>query len=167
MSQTKIDVARLVTGILPIANGGTGTALGAAGSVGPGTDQLFAASDRVLSAPWTLGQENMVSGVTVSIATPAVVTFTNTFVASQPVRFTTTGALPTGLDVNTVYYVSATGLSGTSFQLSLTVGGASINTSGTQSGVHSLGKVKSYSMSGPLTLVGTLTFSPGSRLAII
>ncbi len=75
---------------------------------------------------------------TISIASPAVVTVTNTFAANDPVIFSTTGALPTGLTAGTVYYVSATGLSGTSFQVSATAGGASINTSGTQSGTQSV-----------------------------
>jgi hypothetical protein len=44
--------------------------------------------------------------------------------------------LPTGLLVGTTYYVVNS--SGTTFQLSATHGGAAINTSGTQSGVHSI-----------------------------
>jgi hypothetical protein len=80
-----------------------------------------------------------VSGTcTLSIASPCVVTYANSFVANQPVSFTTTGALPTGLTGGTTYYVSATGLSGSSFQVSATQGGASINTSGSQSGVQTV-----------------------------
>lgn len=65
---------------------------------------------------------------TISVATPAVVTMVNTFVAGQPILFETTSALPTGLTPGTTYYVIATGLSGASFQISATVGGAAINT---------------------------------------
>lgn len=66
---------------------------------------------------------------TVSVATPAVVTMANTFAAGQPVVFSSTGRLPKGLVAGTTYYVIATGLSGSSFQVSATVGGAAINTS--------------------------------------
>ena len=52
------------------------------------------------------------------------------------VVLTTTGALPTGLLVGTIYYVVNTVT--TQFNLSATPGGAAINTSGTQTGVHSL-----------------------------
>ena len=79
-----------------------------------------------------------VANCTISNASPAVVTVTNTFVANQPVVFSTTGALPTGLTAGTIYYVSATGLSGSSFSVSATAGGARINTSSAGSGTHSV-----------------------------
>ena len=50
--------------------------------------------------------------------------------------FTTTGALPTGLAINTDYYVTV--IDANTFNLSATLGGAFINTSGTQSGTHTL-----------------------------
>lgn len=75
---------------------------------------------------------------TISVASPAVITVANEYVADVPITFATTGALPTGLTAGTTYYVSATGLSTSSFQVSATVGGASINTSGTQSGQHTV-----------------------------
>lgn len=65
---------------------------------------------------------------TISAANPAVVTLTNTFSAGQPVQFTSSGSLPIGLAYNTTYYVISTGLSGSSFQVSTTVGGAAVNT---------------------------------------
>ena len=46
-------------------------------------------------------------------------------------------ALPTGFTVGPTYYVSATGLAAGTFQVSGSPGGASINTTGTQSGTHS------------------------------
>lgn len=77
------------------------------------------------------------AGVTVTIATPAVVSWANHGrLAGDKIRFTTTGALPTGLVANTDYYIITAGLVAGSFQLSATPGGAAINTSGTQSGVH-------------------------------
>ena len=78
---------------------------------------------------------------TVTIASPAVFTLTgHGFRADQKVRMGTTGALPTGLSGtwSTQYYVISTGLTTDTFQLSASQGGAAINTSGGQSGVHSL-----------------------------
>lgn len=73
--------------------------------------------------------------VTITIASPGVVTWTgHTLVNGNQITLTTTGALPTGLTANTVYFV--VNAAANTFQLSLTNGGAAINTSGTQSGVH-------------------------------
>ncbi len=76
--------------------------------------------------------------VTMTIASPGVISWAgHHFAAGATVVFTTTGALPTGLTAGTTYYVIAAGLTdGVSFQVSATSGGAAINTSGTQSGVH-------------------------------
>ena len=74
--------------------------------------------------------------VTMTIATPAVVTWTaHGLAANTAVTFSTTGALPTGLIAGTTYYVLAPTTN--TFTVSATVGGAAIPTSGTQSGVHS------------------------------
>lgn len=74
--------------------------------------------------------------ITVTIASPAVVTWTaHGFALRDPVIFSTTGALPTGLTAGTIYYVSNV-VNANSFQLSTTQGGTSLNTSGTQSGTH-------------------------------
>ena len=74
---------------------------------------------------------------TITIASPAVVSLaTHGFTAGTAIRFQSTGALPTGLTIGPTYYVSATGLAAGTFQVSLTPGGASINTTGTQSGTH-------------------------------
>lgn len=72
---------------------------------------------------------------TVTIATPGVVSWTaHGLREGQKVRLTTTGALPTGLAIDTTYFVKY--VDANSFQLSLTRGGAAINTTGTQSGTH-------------------------------
>jgi hypothetical protein len=74
---------------------------------------------------------------TISIASPAVVSLaTHGFTAGTAIRFQSTGALPTGLAIGPTYYVSATGLAVGTFQVAGSPGGASINTTGTQSGVH-------------------------------
>jgi len=77
---------------------------------------------------------------TVSIATPGVITTpaSHGLIAGDRVYFTTTGALPTGITPNTIYYVIATGLTSTQFQFSTTKGGSAVNTSGSQSGTHTL-----------------------------
>ena len=79
---------------------------------------------------------------TISIATPAVITLaSHGFVANDVIKFTTTGALPTGLSASTNYFVLAAGLVAGSFRISLTLGGTAIETSGTQSGTQKVGKV--------------------------
>jgi len=76
---------------------------------------------------------------TVTIASPGVFSdVAHGLAEDDQVRFTTTGALPTGLAVGTTYHVIAAGLTADAFQVSATSGGAAINTSGTQSGVHSM-----------------------------
>jgi len=71
---------------------------------------------------------------TITIASPCVVTVSATPANGTPLTFTTTGALPTGLSINTTYYVKY--IDSTTFNVSATPGGASINTSGSQSGTH-------------------------------
>lgn len=76
------------------------------------------------------------STVTITIASPGVVTWTaHGRKANDPIRFTTTGALATGLAIATTYYVK-TVLSADTFTLSATPGGSVINTTGSQSGTH-------------------------------
>jgi len=72
----------------------------------------------------------------VTIASPGVLSTTLNLANGTPLVLNTTGALPTGLLVGTVYYV--VGVSGTQFSLAATYGGAAINTTGTQSGTHSI-----------------------------
>jgi hypothetical protein len=81
--------------------------------------------------------------VTVTIATPAVFTVANHgFVAGAAVRFTTTGALPTGIVSDTIYFVISAGLTTNTFQVSATSGGSAVATSGAQAGVHSVDYVR-------------------------
>ena len=75
------------------------------------------------------------STFTVTISTPGVLSTSLTLANGTALMLTTTGALPTGLLVGTVYYVVA--VSGTQFSLAATYNGAAINTTGSQSGVHS------------------------------
>ncbi len=85
----------------------------------------------------TVTNETKTATVTTTIASPCEVGWTgHGLIASTKVRFSTTGALPTGLTAGTIYYVLAAGLGADLFQVSATDGGAAINTSGTQSGTH-------------------------------
>jgi hypothetical protein len=74
--------------------------------------------------------------ITITIDTPGVITMPVDFSIADdtPITFTSTGALPTGLVVGTVYYVVNS--SANTFEVSLTVGGAPINTSGSPSGLQ-------------------------------
>jgi microcystin-dependent protein len=74
---------------------------------------------------------------TISIASPGVVTWTaHAKSANDPVKFSTTGALPSGLVAGTVYYVVGSSITTNTFTVSSTPGGSAINTTGTQSGTH-------------------------------
>lgn len=96
-----------------------------------GEDLLFGPAGQALYY-WnaTIGTTGTV--FTVTIASPAVVTTTISLADGEAVMLTTTGTLPTGLTVGTIYYVVNS--TGTTFNLAATAGGAAINTSGTQSG---------------------------------
>lgn len=81
--------------------------------------------------------------VTISIAAPAVVTWIGHGLrTNMPIRFFTTGALPTGITAGThggpaagtEYYVKVVNMD--TFNIAATPGGANINTSGIQSGAH-------------------------------
>ena len=74
--------------------------------------------------------------VTFTIATPCVATFSVLLAEGTAVQFSTTGALPTGLSTATTYYLR--NVDGATANLSATPTGAIINTSGTQSGTHSV-----------------------------
>ena len=76
------------------------------------------------------------STVAITIASPTVITAVLNLADATAIQFQTTGALPTGLTVGTTYYTKY--LTATTFNVALTPGGASINTSGTQSGVTSI-----------------------------
>ena len=90
--------------------------------------------------------ENLTAGgdtVTLTIASPCVVTLTaHRLVAGNIIRFSTTGALPTGITAGLDYYVISTGLATNTFRFSATSEGSAVNTSGTQSGTHTLDRTR-------------------------
>ena len=76
-----------------------------------------------------------ISTVTITIASPSVISFTDHgFLSGQIVTFTTTGTLPTGFSVGIAYYV-VNPLTD-SFNLAIEKDGQAILTTGSQSGVH-------------------------------
>lgn len=96
-------------------------------------DYLFAARASTLDVYGPLSGAT----VTVTIASPAVFTKTaHGLAAGDPIVFSTTGTLPTGLTAGTTYYVIAAGLTANEFEVSTSVGGSAVNTSGSQSGTH-------------------------------
>ena len=74
--------------------------------------------------------------VTMTIADPCIITWAgHEFVLWNPISFTTTGALPTGIVASTTYFISKI-VSLDTFEISETIGGVSVRTSGSQSGTH-------------------------------
>lgn len=111
------------------------------------------------------------STISITNANPGVVTLSSHgYLANDPVLFKTTGTV-SGLTTNTVYFVRNP--TANTFELSATSGGASINTVGTQSGTHTIGRAYGTTGSnfvhktGNLpALVGTLLTTNGENLAV-
>ena len=117
----------------------------------------------------TIGVSNSV--VSMTIASPCVVTAVINLADNTPITFATTGALPTGLLPGVTYYTKY--LTAATFNLAATSGGVAINTSGTQSGVHSISPrgILLSSLSGadgytPL-YQNTFTISDASRFLLV
>jgi len=116
-----------------------------------------------------IGVSNSV--VSMTIASPCVVTAVINLADGTPITFSTTGALPTGLLPGVTYYTKY--LTAATFNLAATSGGAAITTTGTQSGVHSISPrgILLSSLSGadgytPL-YQNTFTISDASRFLLV
>lgn len=110
----------------------------------------FAQPDTSLSLP-----------AAITIASPAVITVTNHgLTVGRKVGFTTTGSLPTGLTASTIYYVASVPSTNT-LTVAATLGGAAINTSGSQSGTHLMTKDASEKWVAGTTIRG-INFSGNS-----
>lgn len=72
--------------------------------------------------------------ITITIASPAVITSYLVMDEATPIMFTTNGALPTGVITGTVYYTRNYDSVSKTYNISATPTGALINTSGTQTG---------------------------------
>lgn len=110
---------------------------------------------------------NSADTVTMTIASPAIFTCTTyDFSINDIVYFTTTGALPTGITASTPYYVISAGQSGNAFEVSATLGGTAVVTTGTQSGTHTI--VTTFKsmpqyvdrLSTPYVTVGSYNYTP-------
>lgn len=113
------------------------------------TNQAFAYYPNLITRALT-GESSFYIGpaivlpFTVNLATPATFTCTNHGLnIGDTVTLTTTGALPTGLSTGTTYYVITAGFTANTFELSLTSGGTAVNTSVSQSGVHTFTQTSS------------------------
>lgn len=134
--------AKALTDIEPYVNP-TGTINAYAGRVAP-TNWLICDGANLSRATYANLFATIVPNVgnpTVTIATPGVFTLAaHGFQTGDTVFLTTTGALPTGLTANTIYYVIFQ--SSSTFNLATSYANAiaatAIATSGTQSGTHTL-----------------------------
>lgn len=101
--------------------------------------------------------------VNVSVATPGVVSDAgHSFVANTPVVFTS-GPLPTGLTVGTVYFVRNP-VAGVSYELSATTGGASITTTGSPATGVTIGRAFGTTGSNFVHKTGNLPAASGTLL---
>jgi hypothetical protein len=80
----------------------------------------------------------------------ASIGWTNTMVAGQAVYFSTSGALPTNFTQNVIYYVLATGLSGSNVEVGATPGGTPIVAGSAGSGAQ-----KGFGNTGPAIQAGS------------
>lgn len=95
------------------------------------------------------GVQTCYARMTVTIASPGVMTVKNhQFQAGQGFMLQTTGALPTNLNNTDIFYVISTSYAKDTFRFATTPGGSAVNTSGSQSGVHSIKPVLTISLSG-------------------
>ena len=111
--------------------------------------QSFAYFANLITRPLT-GESSFYIGpaialpFSVNLATPATFTCTSHGLnIGDTVTLTTTGALPTGLSAGTTYYVITAGFTANAFELSLTSEGTPVNTSVSQSGVHTFTQISS------------------------
>jgi len=120
---------------------------------------------------WDAGVGLSGSTVTMTIASPCVVTTTLNLADKTPITLSTTGWLPTGLLPGVTYWTKY--LTATTFNLSATSGGAAITTTGTQSGTQTISQrgILLSSLSGadgytPL-FQNTFTVSDVSRFLLV
>lgn len=109
------------------------------GRVEPGGSYLFSNGQAISRTTYAtyFAQVVFVFTTTITIASPGVVTkVAHGLQTGDPVKWATTGALPTGLTAGTTYFAKR--LTADTFKVSVLPNGADINTSGSQSGTHTL-----------------------------
>lgn len=180
----KVGLTTHISGTLAAGNGGTGVANSfnitatSAVSIGAGQYQATATNDSATAGNvgeyLSAGVSNDNSGstaaktatVTITIAAPGVVTWTNhPFISGgiAAINFTNSGgALPTGIVASTTYY--ATVVDANSLKLSTTIAnaiaGTFITTSGSQSGTHT-GRAAAATANSTSTDIAGLSLPPG------
>lgn len=146
----------------------------AAANVGPAAAQPYSCYDLFLTAPGHLVRGprwRKAQTFTVTSASPGVFTTSGNhgFYEGQPIFLETTGALYTGLAVLTVYFVHV--VSSTTFNVSTSmvnlIAGTYVNTSGSQSGVHTVATfVQERGTGAGTTELETLQGIPVNKVAI-
>jgi hypothetical protein len=145
LSATTISTSQTITSVSGSVGSVSGNVTGSVGSVASGgitaasiaTNAIDADSlsaDAVTEiADWILSRKLSMSGnisdVSVTSISSATFTGNNTYIAGDMVQFPTTA--PASFTINTKYYVIATGLTATTFQLSASLGGSAITTAST------------------------------------
>ena len=117
------DVHEMQAGVIVAAD----FAAGAINANALATDAVNEIADGILSRK--LNMAGTISDVSVTSVSSATFTGANTYIAGDAVQFITSA--PVSFVVGTTYYVIATSLTSTTFQLSATLGGTSITTSST------------------------------------
>jgi hypothetical protein len=84
--------------------------------------------------------------VTINIGSSTFTKVSHGLEAGDEIRFTTGGSLPTGIALNTTYYVRD--VSENSFKVSSTLNGIAVSLSGTQSGTHTIVKILESTLGG-------------------
>ncbi len=99
------------------------------------SDRLYMMSNTDFS--WT--PVSKVQALTsISNASPAVFALnSHGYAINDKIVLSTSGALPTGLTAGTVYYIISAGFTANAFEVSTTLGGSAVNTTGAGSGTHS------------------------------
>lgn len=122
---------------------------GAANLKGIGVALSVTSSNNTIDRSVFCSLQQINATCTMTSASPCVVTLAgHGYLGGERIMLATTGALPTGLSANTIYFIKF--IDANTFNLSLTSGGANINTSGSQSGTHTAWTIRTDS---------TLTYS--------
>jgi microcystin-dependent protein len=111
------------------------------GSIGNGLSSATTRADDDTQALFELLYNNITftsaQTVTISIAAPAVITkAAHGLSINQKVVFSTTGTLPNGITAGTPYFIISAGFNINSFQVSATMSGSAVTTTGAQAGIH-------------------------------
>ena len=154
-----------VSGTGAVTPGGTWTNSSSLSLTG---GQITTNSQQINCTSFAMNQTTAASAtVTITIASPGLVTYTShPFATGNPIWLTTSGALPTGLlvDQQNIYYVIYNDAN--SFWLATSYANAQsntkINTSGTQSGTHTLTGSTILNLSSQIAAsTGTINISGG------